>query len=349
MSHHDAVSSNDANWSRVDLDEAGVAAAETAALGTSVRVVIWPPQELPSALKAVDLALSQLDRQASRFRWDSEISVLNSSEGDTFIIGDGLADVLATAVAAAKCTEGLVDPTVGAALIAAGYDRDFACLVPDSPVPLPPGVPSPGWSCVQLNGRLLQRPPGVVLDVGATAKGLGSDRAARAAYYAMGRSGGVLVALGGDIAVDGQCPKGGWPLLVTEDPDSNGRQSIQMVRLEKGGVATSSVTCRRWRRGGRSLHHIIDPRTGAPAESLWRTVSVAAPTCAMANAFSTALIVGGDEALKWFSETGLPARLVAHDGCVRLIGPWPESEGGNLVIPTHDHLGRTARALRNVA
>jgi FAD:protein FMN transferase len=101
--------------------------------------------------------------------------------------------------------------------------------------------------------------------------------------------------------------------------------------------------------GGREVHHIIDPRTGAPAQGPWRTATVAAPTCVTANAASTALIVGGDDAEQWLLTTGLAARLVGHDGSIRLLGPWPSEASGLIDITVPDAVGPRSRALRNVA
>ena len=182
-----------------------------------------------------------------------------------------------------------------------------------------------------LDGTVLGLPAGVRLDLGATAKGLGSDRAAAAAYRASGR-GGMLVSLGGDIAVAGQPPVGGWPVAVADSSDGRGAPG-QVVRLTTGALATSSVTGRRWQRDGRPVHHIVDPRTGWPAAGPWRTVSVAASSCAEANAASTAAIVAGPDAEAWLAGTGLPSRLVAHDGAVRLLGGWPDTDGGRASRP----------------
>ena len=333
-----------ATWQQVDLGERIIAVAERSALGTTARVIVWPPHELPNALHAVDCQLIALDLQASRFRDDSEISQVNAAESHTFFLSDGLAELIATALAAAQLTDGLVDPTVGGALIAMGYDRDFSAVqkhLPDAPAM---GTPAPGWASLELNGRLLRRPTGMVLDLGATAKGVGSDRSAHAARNAMD-GGGVLVSLGGDLAVAGQSPQDGWPILVAEEPLADKEPSGPVVRLQRGGVATSSVVCRRWRRGDQTMHHIIDPRTGEPARSHWRTATVAAPTCAHANAASTALIVGGEEALDVAIAAGLPARLIGHDGSVHLIGSWPDFDGGQLIVPTGDPLGSRIRAL----
>jgi FAD:protein FMN transferase len=105
------------------------------------------------------------------------------------------------------------------------------------------------------------------------------------------------------------------------------------VRLRRGGLATSSIACRQWRRAGRALHHILDPRTGLPAAGPWRTVSVAAATCAEANAASTAAIITGADASCWLQAAGLPARLMRHDGSVVRTGGWPDGEDGPLMTP----------------
>ena len=140
----------------------------------------------------------------------------------------------------------------------------------------------------------------------------------------------MLVSLGGDIAVAGTPPRDGWPVTVAEEPDPDGaprgQPGGQLVRLAAGAVATSSVTVRRWRRGSTVLHHIVDPRTGRPADGPWRTATVAAATCADANAASTAAIVAGARAQDWLAATGLPARLTGHDGRVRDMNGWPGPE-----------------------
>ena len=211
-----------APWRRVGTGDATVAVAERAALGTSARVAVWPPENLGGALAAVDRVLSVLDRQASRFRQDSEISWIHRSEGGLFMLSDGLAEAISVALEAARWTGGLADPTVGGALISLGYDRDFAAIDPERCEPAGSLVPVPGWQTVRLEGPVLHLPAGVRLDLGATAKGLGSDRAVRAAMAANSQAGGVLVSLGGDMAVAGQSPRDGWPILVADEPDPAG-------------------------------------------------------------------------------------------------------------------------------
>jgi FAD:protein FMN transferase len=328
-------------WQPVATGDEAVAVAERSALGTSARVVVWPPEGLSPACAAVDDVLAALDQQASRFRDDSELSWLHRAGGGTFMLSDGLAEAVGVALAAARWTGGRTDPTVGDALISLGYDRDFAAIDQQRDEPPAAAAPAPGWHLVQLDGPLLQLPPGVRLDLGATAKGVGTDRAVRAVMSTTGHVGGVLVSLGGDIAVAGTPPRAGWPLTVAEAPDQAGPPQPQLIRLADGAVATSSVTCRRWRRGGTMLHHIVDPYTGRPADGPWRTVSVAAATCADANAAATAAIVAGPAAVPWLTREGLPARLVGRTGEVRRLGGWPGLTGSAVPVPsgTHVYLG----------
>ena len=327
-----------ASWQPVMTGDDVVAVAERHALGTSARVVVWPPEHLGTACAATDDVLGALDRQASRFRADSELSRVNQAGGGLFLLGDGLAGAVGVALAAARWTGGLTDPTVGDAVIGLGYDRDFAALDPRGGEPPAAPVPAPGWQRISLDGPLLGLPPGIRLDLGATAKGIGADRAVQAVCTATGSVGGVLVSLGGDIAVGGTAPRGGWPVTAAEAPDRPDPSRSQLVRLADGAVATSSVTCRRWRRGGRVLHHIVDPRTGLPADGPWRTASAAAATCADANAAATAAIVAGEQAEAWLAAAGVPARLVSRHGDVHLVGGWPAGSGEPLPVIRGGHV-----------
>jgi thiamine biosynthesis lipoprotein len=337
-------------WSRVGTDSPDIAAADRDALGTTARLVVWPPANLPRLLAAVDEELAALDAQASRFRPDSEISALHAAGAGGYLISDGLAEAIGIALAAAAWTGGLSDPTVGTALVRIGYDRDFAAIeAGTSAAPPPDGGPIAGWRAVRLDGNELTVPEGVLLDLGSTAKGLGADRAAAAACAAAG-GGGVLVSLGGDVAVAAPPRAGAWPVLVADEhrqvraarnltrahgnmPAAADPSVAQQIRLARGGLATSSDTCRRWLRAGRVMHHIIDPRTGLPARGPWRTVSVVAGSCAEANAASTAAIVAGEGALGWLTAAGLPARLIGHDGRIARTGGWPQTDDGRVDPP----------------
>ena len=295
------------------------AAASWEALGSRVQVVVTDPSALADARAAVAAELAAIDLACSRFRADSELARVHTDAGVAIRVSPLLAEAIGVALDAARRTNGLVDPTVGAALIAAGYDRDFAALPADGAAVR--AVPVPGWRTVRLDPslRMLRLAPGTRLDLGATAKALAADRAAVAVAASIA-SAGVLVSLGGDIAVAGTAPAGGWPVGVA---DGHRDETVPLtVALLAGGLATSSTTQRRWRRGGRELHHVIDPRTGAPAPVVWRTVTVAAGSCVDANTASTAALVLGEAAPAWLERRGLPARLVRDDGSVTGTCGW---------------------------
>jgi thiamine biosynthesis lipoprotein len=304
-----------------------------AALGTTVVVRHGGPPD-PAVVAAVRAELAAIDAAASRFRSDSELSRVNAlgkRGGGTIATSPLLAEAVRLAIRAADVSDGAVDPTLGESLIGLGYDRDWCELdaIP-SAAPLAPGPRivvrhrrAARWPQIDVRDQPPQItvPAGLALDLGATAKALAADRAARAAHDVAGA--GVLVALGGDIATCGAAPAEGWTVHVTDDhrdgPDAPG----QRVAIHAGGLATSSIATRRWVHDGRPMHHILDPRSGQPVRGPWRTVSVAADTCADANIAATAAIVLGDEAPGWLARHSLPARLVGLDGTVRAQGGWP--------------------------
>jgi thiamine biosynthesis lipoprotein len=186
----------------------------------------------------------------------------------------------------------------------------------------------PRWGQIVLDEAacLLTVPVGVRLDLGATAKAWAADRSAQRIAAELGC--GVLVSLGGDIAVAGDAPAAGWSIRVqdiTGDPAATNDGPTSVVAIRECGLATSSTTARRWQRGGDLMHHILDPRTGRPADSQWRTVSVAAGSALDANIASTAAIIRGSRAPSWLAKLGLPARLVDNDGSVTTLAGWPEA------------------------
>jgi thiamine biosynthesis lipoprotein len=299
--------------------------AEGRALGCTMRVVVTRPQALASARAAVDGVLADIDAAASRFRADSELSRLNATPGRAVTVSPLLARAIEEALRGAQLTDGAVDPTVGAAVRLAGYDVDFAAVPAVGAAITLVAERIPGWRAVELNrsARTVVVPVGVELDLGATAKALAADLAAAAAAREAPDT-GVLVSLGGDIAVAGEPPPGGWAIQASEDSATPLSDSEETVSISAGGVATSGTTVRRWTRGGTVLHHIIDPSTGLPAETCWRTVTVAAATCVDANIASTAAIVLGERAPSWLEAHGLAARLVRVDGSISRVGGWPE-------------------------
>jgi thiamine biosynthesis lipoprotein len=301
------------------------ATASFPALGTTAAVTVVDAKALPAALAIVQEELRRIDETCSRFRDDSELAQLNRSAGVPFASSPLLLEALAVALSAAARTDGDVDPTVGRSMGALGWDSDFTVVVARrGQAPRMRIVPAAGWQRVRLDrARGLARiPAGVEIDLGATAKALAADRCARRVHEATGAS--ALVNLGGDIALAGPAPAGGWPIRVTDDHRSAATAEGQTIALAGGGLATSSTTVRRWRAGDAELHHIVDPRTGAPAAEVWKTVSVAAGTCVEANSASTAAIVRGEKAVAWLERAGLPARLVRRDGATTYTCGWPE-------------------------
>jgi thiamine biosynthesis lipoprotein ApbE len=310
---------------------AAPASAGWAALGTQVWLVVTDPAALTEGRRLLATDLAEVDAACSRFRPDSELMSLGTASGAGPVqVSPVLAEAIGVALRAARLTGGDVDPTVGAAMVAIGYDRDFA-RVPASGPPVTLAVRAvPGWQQVHLDeqGRLLTLPRGVRLDLGATAKAWAADRSAARLAAALGC--GVLVGLGGDISVAGEPPPGGWRVRVqdvTGRPEDPPVGPAAVIAIQDGGLATSSTAARRWRRGGEVLHHILDPRTGLPAPEYWRTVSVAAVSCVDANTASTAAIIKGREAADWLANSGLPARLVDAAGNVRAVNGWPGEPG----------------------
>ncbi len=273
------------------------------------------------AVEVLHRELEGIDRVASRFRPDSEISELHRAGGCPVRVSPELLRTIWVALQMAEATEGAVDPTVGGALCQLGYDRDFAQIASGIPGQLPESNPVPGWQrvVVDVERATVRIPEGTVLDLGASAKALTSDRVAEAAAERTGC--GVLVSLGGDVAVAGASPSGGFRIGIGDD--CTNATPEEAVAISSGGLATSGIGVRQWRLGDHDVHHIIDPATGLPATATWRTVSVAAATCVEANAAATASMVKGVGALEWLSSLELPARLVGADGKVRRIAGWP--------------------------
>jgi FAD:protein FMN transferase len=300
--------------------------------GTTAVLLVTDSSAMSRARAVADEVLAAVDLACSRFRPDSELARLNAADGRPLAISATFADLLATALRAAKLTGGDVDPTCGRALTGLGYDRDFADVraAGDTEPRLTGSVgPLPGWHNVHLDhsGRRAWLEHGVQIDLGATAKARAADRCASQLADALGC--GVLVSLGGDVAVAGQPPPDHWRIRVTDDHAAPASAPGQTVTISSGGLATSSTTVRAWTVGGRPVHHIIDPATGEPARSCWRTVSVAAGTCTDANIASTAAIIRGPAALDWLHDLGLPARLVRHDGTVETTAGWPSDMPGD--------------------
>lgn len=285
----------------------------------SVRLTVTDDAALAPARRRLEELMHDVEACASRFVTSSDLSRVNDAAGRLVPVARRTVVLVDVALDAAAQTGGLVDPTIGSHVVHAGYRDDIAAfrghLVATGDEPLPRRA---DWQRVEVDHELSRVgvPAGMTLDLGATCKPWTADVAAHAIAASLGT--GVLVEIGGDVAVAGRKAVP-WQVLVSEQAGQRGEQ----VGLTSGGLATSSTAARRWRTPTGPAHHIVDPRTGAPARGPWRTATVWAPTAVEANTASTAAIVLGEDAPAFLARLGLPARLVDHHGDVRTVGAWP--------------------------
>jgi thiamine biosynthesis lipoprotein len=273
-----------------------------------------PVNVTPTQLDQVPGWFETWEQSLSRFRETSELTKLNSSAGRPFQVSDTLWEVLQTALESERLSFGLVTPTVLDALVMAGYDRSFDQLPPASSVLMrdyfaPVGLLSE--VLLEESARTVCLPPGLRLDLGGIAKGWAADRATRR----LSDAGPALVNAGGDIAVSGPQSNGdAWPIGIS-DP-FNPEADLETIMINRGGVATSGKDYRRWQQGGIWQHHIIDPRTGMPAQTDVLTATVIAPSAVEAEvAAKVALISGSRAGLDWLeSNSSLAGMLVLEDG-----------------------------------
>ncbi|HWB37701.1 MAG TPA: FAD:protein FMN transferase, partial [Rugosimonospora sp.] len=247
----------------------------------------------------------------------SELSRLNAAAGTPVRLSPDTFALVEAAVEAWRRTGGRFDPTVLAALCAAGYDRSFELVAADGPAASAPApaVPGCGGIALQHDTGMVFLPPGVALDLGGIAKGHSADRAV-AALMASG-SAGAMADLGGDIRVAGIPPgDDGW-IVAVDDPRDPGRD-LAVLALGEGAVATSSSTRRRWTRAGEVFHHLIDPATAAPARRGVAAAVVVAGTAAWAEVLAkAALIAGPDEGPALLARSGAPGLLILDSGALR--------------------------------
>jgi thiamine biosynthesis lipoprotein len=289
------------------------------ALGTYVYVATRDPGELAAARRLTEVVLAEIDRTCSRFRLDSDLVRANAAAGHWLEVDPLLVAAVGVAVDAARATDGIVHPLLGRQLVSWGYDRDYGELVDTGSVTPPPAPEPHSWTRLGLAEDAIRVPAGTALDLGSTGKAFAADLVAATLTGELRAS--VVVSVGGDLAVarpDGDA----WPVAVFGQPG----EPAALVWLESGGVATSNTQVRRWSRAGTVCHHLLDPRTGAPATSAWSTASCLGTTAVAANTASTAAIVLGADAPAWLDAHAVSARLVAADGSVRRTGDWPADE-----------------------
>jgi thiamine biosynthesis lipoprotein len=294
------------------------------AIGTTATVLVEDPATGELAERTLARELEALDLACSRFRPDSELQRLHEHAGETVVVGALLFETLEVACDVAARTGGAVDPTVGNALAALGYDRDLDEVLAHPPAPPGALAPVAGFSHVHLDPqeRTVRIPRGVRLDLGSTSKALAADRAAARIAGEIGA--GALVGLGGDIAVSGPPPPGGWLVGIARESSAPPAEVDQVVAIRDGGLASSAASARTWTAGSRTLHHIVDPSTGDCAGAHWTLVSATGASCVEANLVTTAAMVWGAEALERLAAFEQSVRLVRSDGEVFTLNGWPK-------------------------
>ena len=292
------------------------------AMNTEVTAIIVAEREREDeaacALGRVETLFAEVEAALSRFRPESELSALNRAAGAPFLASPLLFEVVTLALEAARATDGLFDPTVLGALAAAGYDRSFELLTADAASAHPPPPSAPGsWRDVRLDParRIIHLPPGCGLDLGGIGKGWAVDQAVEA----LRPFGSFAVDAGGDLYAAGTQADGSPWTVGVEDP-RDAERDLLVLAVRDRAVATSSVARRRWRQGGQERHHLIDPRTGLPAESGVLSVTVVAGTVARAEVIAkVALLLGPDEGWRFLDgQPDTSGLLVLADGQVEL-------------------------------
>ena len=298
---------------------------EFRAMGCHMLAVIdGEGDEIIAALQQVPVWFAEWEACLSRFRIDSELSRLNADAGFWMPLSETLWEVLTAAIDAARQSGGIVTPTLLDALKAAGYTQDFSAG---------PGAAAPAqtpsataWETINLDPRLraVRLPEGVHLDLGGIAKGWAADEAARrlSAY------GAALIDAGGDIAVSGPMANGApWPVGI-ENP-LNPETSLGLLMLDGGGVATSGRDYRRWKVGEVWHHHIIDPRSGQPAQTTALTTTAIAPSAREAEMAAKLLFILDDEGLAWIEgRPGYAGMVLREDGEQRVSSRWADHHMG---------------------
>ncbi len=246
------------------------------------------------------------EKRLSRFNPRSELSALNRARKPAFKAGPILFEAVEIALWAAEATGGIYDPTILSQLEQAGYNRSFEKLNAPAPLHQVPGLElddtsaRPSWWPFQFRSITLNRarreifkPEGLRLDLGGVGKGWSVDRAADRLQGV----GPFLVNAGGDIFAC-QTPPGeaGWPIDVIHPLDP--AKMMATLVLNHRALATSTIAKRRWRQNGRIMHHLIDPRTGRPAQTDALSVTVVSARTVLAEVFAkVALILGVERGL----------------------------------------------------
>ncbi|MDQ6661508.1 MAG: FAD:protein FMN transferase [Chloroflexota bacterium] len=287
-------------------------------MGTTVSM-LFPEQQAELGMQLVRTLFTEWEQTLSRFLPESELSQLNQHAGTPTAVSDLLYSVLATALNAAQATQGVYDPALLDQLVQLGYDRSFDDLPAVQFSPIIPGEPGGGWRGIRVDTlrQCVTLPVGIQLDFGGIAKGMAVD----AALERLQQNGvsSAMVNAGGDLAVLGLPPAAEqWPIAVP------GRERYWTIPLHSGAVATSGIAHRHWWQGQTLRHHLLDPRTGLPAQSdLW-SVTVVADRCEQVEvAAKVAFILGSRQGAAFLRKHQIAGLLVRTDGTWETVAPWP--------------------------
>ena len=288
---------------------------EFRAMGCQMQAILESQSEsVPELLGQTPAWFEEWEQCLSRFRPNSELNRLNASAGWPTPVSETLWDVFQTALEAEKASSGLVTPTVLQALVAAGYDSSFDVLPRERESVQASGWPSAG-SLAEVSWdqttRSICLPLDLHLDFGGVAKGWAAHQAAKR----LAGLGAVMVSAGGDIAISAGRSDGS-PWVIGVDDPFNAGEILEMLMVGACGVATSASDYRRWKLGGRWNHHIIDPRSGLPAQTDVLAATVVAPDVMQAEmAAKTALILGSQRGMNWLeSNAKLAGLFVLQNG-----------------------------------
>jgi FAD:protein FMN transferase len=292
------------------------------AMGTTAELMIVGAAG-PALVQWALERLVELESSWSRFRAESELRGLDGRAGAGAIpASPDLVDAVGRALSLWHVTGGLFDPTVRRALESLGYDRTFRDVAPDGPALFDARNPAPGCDGVRVDRErsTISLPGGVLLDLGGVGEGLAADLVATG-LVERGAI-GACVGLGGDVRASGSSPDGdAWRIRVENPVDES--HTLCTRALRDAAIVTSTTRFRCWNRGTRSLHHIIDPATGAPADRGVAAVVAQADEAWWAEGIAKAALVAGVErGLALLERLGLPAVIVGVDGTHHRTSDW---------------------------
>ncbi len=268
---------------------------EFRAMSTSVLMAAEGHDWALTGLQETRKFIEQCELRFSRFLPGSELSQLNRSAGNWFPVSEDLMDMLAQSLNFYKETDGLFDPSILPDLKRIGYDKSIDAIRADGTAVVEPASardirPALGEIEFDPRGRRVRLPRGVEIDLGGIAKGWIVLKAAELlnSYAAI-----CAVSAGGDIYFVGEPLDGSKWRVELEDP-RNPSQSVAVLHVGQSAVVTSSVARRTWNQNGRARHHLIDPRTGEPAQTDWLSVTVIGPDILAAEVHAKAMLIGGE-------------------------------------------------------